>query len=31
MTIEDWHQAQEADLVLSLVIARLRGGILGKG
>ena len=30
MTLEDWHQAQEADPVLSLVIARLRDGILGK-
>ena len=24
MTLKDWHQAQEADPVLSLVIARLR-------
>ena len=31
MTLEDWHQAQEADPVLSLVIARLRDGMLGKG
>ena len=31
MTIEDWHQAQEVDPVLSLVIARLRDGRLGKG
>ena len=31
MTLEDWHQAQEADPVLSLVIARLRDGTLGKG
>ena len=30
MTLEDWHQAQEADPVLSLVIARLRDGMLGK-
>ena len=30
MTIEDWHQAQEADPVLSLVIARLADGMLGK-
>ena len=31
MTLEDWHQAQEVDPVLSLVIARLRDGTLGKG
>ena len=31
MAIEDWHQAQEADPVLSLVIARMRNGTLGKG
>ena len=31
MTLEDWHQAQEANPVLSLVIARLRDGMLGKG
>ena len=31
MTLEDWHQAQEAGHVLSLVIARLRDGMLGKG
>ena len=31
MTLEDWHQAQEADPVLSLVITRLRDGTLGKG
>ena len=31
MTIEDWHQAQEADPVLSLGITRLRDGTLGKG
>ena len=31
MTLEDWPQAQEADPVLSLVIARLRDGTLGKG
>ena len=30
MTLEDWHQAQEADPVLTLVIARLRDGMLGK-
>ena len=30
MTFEDWCQAQEADPVLSLVIARLRDGMLGK-
>ena len=31
MTLEDWHQRQEVDPVLSLVIARLRDGMLGKG
>ena len=31
MTLQDWHQAQEADPVLSLVIARLRDWMLGKG
>ena len=31
MTLKDWHQAQEADPGLSLVIARLRDGTLGKG
>ena len=31
MTFKDWHQAQEADPVLSLVITRLRDGTLGKG
>ena len=31
MTLEDWHQAQEEDPVLSLVIARLRDRMLGKG
>ena len=31
MTIEDWCQAQEVDPVLSLVIARLRDGMLGNG
>ena len=31
MTLEDWHQAQEVDPVLSLVIARLKDGMLGKG
>ena len=31
MTLKDWHQAQEADPVLSLVITRLRDGMLGKG
>ena len=30
MTLEDWHQTQEADPILSLVIARLRDGMLGK-
>ena len=30
MTLEEWHQAQEADSILSLVIARLREGMLGK-
>ena len=30
MTLEDWHQAQEVDPILSLVIARLRDGMLGK-
>ena len=30
MTLEDWHQAQEANPVLSLVITRLRDGMLGK-
>ena len=31
MTQEDWHQAQKVNPVLSLVIARLRDGMLGKG
>ena len=31
MILKDWCQAQEADPILSLVIARLRDGILGKG
>ena len=31
MALEDWHQAQEVDPVLSLVISRLRYGTLGKG
>ena len=31
MTLKDWCQAQEADPILSLVIARLRDGMLGKG
>ena len=31
MTPEDWHQAQEVDPVLSLVITRLRDGMLWKG
>ena len=31
MTLEDWHQAQEVNPVLSLVIARLWDGMLGKG
>ena len=30
MTLEDWCQAQEVDPILSLVIARLRDGVLGK-
>ena len=30
MTLKDWCQTQEADPVLSLVIARLRDGMLGK-
>ena len=30
MTLEDWHQAKEVDSLLSLVIARLRNGMLGK-
>ena len=30
MTLEDWHQAQGADSILSLVITRLRDGMLGK-
>ena len=30
MTLEDWHQAQEVDPILSLVITRLRDGMLGK-
>ena len=30
MTLKDWHQAQEVDPILSLAIARLRGGMLGK-
>ena len=29
MVIEDWHQAQQADPTLNLVIARLRDGTLG--
>ena len=31
MTLEDWHWAQEVHPVLSLVITRLRDGMLGKG
>ena len=31
MTLEDWCQAQEADPTLSLLISRLRDGMLGKG
>ena len=31
MTLQDWHKAQEADSVLSVVIARLWDGTLGKG
>ena len=30
MTIEDWHQAQETDLVLGLVIVRLQDRTLGQ-
>ena len=30
MIFEDWHQAQEADSVMSLVVTRLRDGMLGK-
>ena len=30
MTLEDWHQAQEGDSILSLVIIRLRYGVLEK-
>ena len=30
MTLKDWCQAQEADPILNLVIARLRDGMLGK-
>ena len=30
MTLEDWHQAQEADSILNLVITTLRDGMLGK-
>ena len=28
MTLDDWHQTQEADPVLSIIIARLREGML---
>ena len=31
ITLKDWCQAQEADPILSLVITRLRDGMLGKG
>ena len=31
MNLKDWHQAQEGNPVLSLVITRLRDGMLGKG
>ena len=31
MTLEDWHQAQEVDPILSLVITRLRDRMLGEG
>ena len=31
ITPKDWCQAQEEDPILSLVIARLRDGMLGKG
>ena len=30
MTLDDWHQVREMDPVLSLVITRLRDGMLGK-
>ena len=30
MTLEDWHQAQQADPTLSLVISRLQDGTLGQ-
>ena len=30
MTIDDWHQAQQADPVLGLVIVRLEDGTLGQ-
>ena len=29
MTLEDWHQAQKVDPILSLVISRLQDGTLG--
>ena len=29
MTLEDWHQAQQADPALSLVISRLQDGTMG--
>ena len=31
MILEDWHQAQEVDPVISLVNTRLQDGMLGKG
>ena len=30
MTLEGWHQAQQADPTLSLVISRLQDGTLGQ-
>ena len=30
MILEDWHQAQQADPILSLVISRLQDGTLGQ-
>ena len=30
MTLKDWCRAQEVDPILSLVITRLRDGMLGK-
>ena len=28
MTLDDWHQTQEADSVLGIIVKRLREGIL---